>query len=128
MNGWDLAFWITGGLLGLAGLLLTAWSLLHDRSRGRRRCPRCWYDMSAVPGLKCPECGKAIRSERSLLRTRRHWRPMLPGILLLFLAGASAMAPAVISGRWVELAPPWALNAVLSIFDASAEREYKAAS
>ena len=37
-------------LLGVAvvpllGLLLVCWGLWGDRSRGRPRCPKCWYDM-----------------------------------------------------------------------------------
>ena len=27
------------------GLLLVFWGLWGDRSRGRPRCPKCWYDM-----------------------------------------------------------------------------------
>jgi hypothetical protein len=71
---WD--WWIGAMAIGLAvaaaGLLL--WALFWDRSRGRRRCPRCWYDMKGVPGLRCPECGSDARRESRLLKTRRRWR------------------------------------------------------
>lgn len=50
-------------------------AVFRDRSRGRRRCPQCWYDMSGVPGLTCPECGKATANEARLHATRR--RPLL---------------------------------------------------
>src|SRR5262245_46988698 len=75
--------------LGVAAVVVLLWSLFWDRSRGRRRCPRCWYDMSGVPGLKCPECGRHARAERSLFKTRRRWRvaclivPLLVGSWLL---------------------------------------------
>lgn len=49
---------LAGWTLTGAGLLMLLWALFRDRSRGRRRCPRCWYDMAGVPGLQCPECGR----------------------------------------------------------------------
>jgi len=47
-------------------------SLFGDRSRGRRRCPRCWYDMSHSPTLTCGECGHTAQQEADLFRTRRN--------------------------------------------------------
>ena len=44
-------WWIGGAVLGLLGLWLLYWSLLRDRSKGRRRCPKCWYNMSGTDGL-----------------------------------------------------------------------------
>ncbi len=70
-------------------LLLLAIALFRDGPKGRRRCPRCWYDMSATEGRRCPECGREARSERALRRTRRRWRiallciPLLAGAWLL---------------------------------------------
>ena len=29
----------------LVGLLLILWGVWGDRSKGRPRCPKCWYDM-----------------------------------------------------------------------------------
>lgn len=98
--GWTLAGW--GGLLLL-------WAVFWDRSRGRRRCPRCWYDMGGIPGLKCPECGREARSERRLFRTRRRWRR---GVLAAagVLAGLVVQAiPAYRSGGWVAALPSWVL-------------------
>ena len=40
------------------GAPLLVWAMFGDRARGRRRCPRCWYDMSGATLLKCPECGR----------------------------------------------------------------------
>jgi hypothetical protein len=70
----DWLFTTLGYTLAAAGAALLLWSLFYDRSRGRRRCPKCWYDVAGVPGLTCPECGKETRSESRLYRTRRRWR------------------------------------------------------
>ncbi len=85
---------IAAGVAGghIAGLLLLIWALVGDRARGRRRCPGCWYDMHgtteatdatgvepAAPST-CPECGRAIRAERDLGRTRRRWRVVVVAI------------------------------------------------
>ncbi len=63
-------FWIGGGGIGLLALALLYWSLLHDRARGRRRCLKCWYDMSRTPTLTCSECGWTAKREKKLVKTR----------------------------------------------------------
>ena len=67
------------------------WALFWDRSRGRRRCPRCWYDMEGVPGKRCPECGRDARRERSLFRTRRQWRWM--AVTPVLFVGSAVVGP-----------------------------------
>lgn len=56
-------------------IYLAWWALFADRARGRRRCPRCWYDMAHAPppGMICPECGFTARVERQFHRTRRRY-------------------------------------------------------
>lgn len=54
-----LAWLVMGG-----GVVLLGRALLWDRARGRRRCPKCWYDMSGVDSLRCPECGREAMSVR----------------------------------------------------------------
>lgn len=79
------------GLLSLIGLLafaaLGGWilqrALFGDRTRGRPRCPKCWYSMHLAPSLRCPECGTVARDERALLRTRRHWWRALLGVVVI---------------------------------------------
>ncbi len=85
--------------------LITA-AAIGDRSRGRRRCPRCWYSMVGLPGeggLTCPECGRTARHERSLFRSRRR--------KVLFVA---ALIPALASLLpWNAIyyrGPDWARN------------------
>lgn len=103
-------FW-TGVGLGLAGALGLAWALFADWLRGRRalrprrRCRRCWYDMTAVPGLRCPECGHEVRSERALARSRRRWGVAAPSVLLLGIGAAGLCNARLQSIEWVPLAP-----------------------
>ena len=89
-------------LLGVAlvpagGLLLICWGLWGDRSKGRARCPKCWYDMrGSLPRLACPECGHHAGSERRLYRNRRRrWRAMVGAVLVLLMS-----YPLTIIGGW----------------------------
>jgi hypothetical protein len=94
--GWSLA--------AIAGTFLL-WALFWDRSRGRRRCPKCWYDMRGSPGLRCPECGCEAKSDRELMKTRRRRKLAV----LAALAGGAGLAtssvPAYRAGGWVALIP-----------------------
>ncbi|MHC4428684.1 MAG: hypothetical protein ACYS0D_08780 [Planctomycetota bacterium] len=87
----DWISWIAGGLLAAGGLILLVWALFWDRPRGRRRCPKCWYDMTATTGLRCNECGHTAKREKKLRKTRRHlWQARLA--VLIFLLGATGLA------------------------------------
>lgn len=78
-----------------------AWALCADRSRGRRRCPRCWYRLEGASRL-CPECGREAQSEGALFRTRRRWglAAVLTVVLLVPAAGLAGFA-------WVRQAGGW---------------------
>lgn len=99
-----------GAVLGAVAIALGAWALLWDRSRGRLRCPRCWYSMDGIaanPGKggaemwTCPECGRTIRRERALRKTRRRWRMAGIAAVLLYAAAQSALVPMPgRDGRW----------------------------
>ena len=103
--GYDWVFWTVGGLLGALALWLLYWSLLHDRSRGRRRCPKCWYDMSGTPGsLTRSECGRVVKRERKLLKTRGRWRWALCAIGCL-TAACGALSFRMLGDQWVTLVP-----------------------
>ena len=84
-------------LLGVAiipalGLLLVCWGLWGDRSKGRPRCPKCWYDLrGSLPRCECPECGHEARSEAALFRTRRRWRAVRVGLVLPMLSGVACL-------------------------------------
>jgi len=75
-----------GWALAAIALVLFSWAIFWDRARGRRRCPRCWYDMAAAVertgedgGFICPECGRRVARVRGLMSTRP---PMAMGRLL----------------------------------------------
>lgn len=61
---------VAAAMLSLAAGLFVV-GLRFDPSRGRRRCPKCWYDMSATSSLRCSECGHETGHERALYRSRR---------------------------------------------------------
>lgn len=100
-------------LIGLSvvggGLLLLLWALFSDRARARRRCPKCWYDMAGVPGLRCPECGREAKSEVRLHRTRRRWRPAAIAALGILAGLACDRWPHYTRGGWINAIPSWAL-------------------
>lgn len=113
------------GAIGLGMLLfscfLVVWALVGDRSRGRLRCPRCWYDMSDSDGRPCPECGKEISEARQFTRTRRpRWAFVVALVFLLvglaglgfnskFRAGgvASFMPHEMLVSAWDRVPDAW---------------------
>ncbi len=104
-------------ILAAAACLLVVWSLLWDRSRGRRRCPACWYDMSGSTGLapgtprpaRCPECGHHPRNEGSFHRTRRRWGWFALAFLLALCAEGVRRTPDVQNEGWTRFVPTTAM-------------------
>lgn len=94
--------------LSAIALLLIAWALFSDRSRGRKRCPKCWYD-AASGSMVCPECGRTARSEAALLRTRRRWGWVAAGLVLLVAAQSVRMTPRAIARGARGLIPTFVL-------------------
>lgn len=112
------ACWLGGAVLCLVAITTLLWSLFADRSRGRRRCPKCWYDLSATPpseggGLICPECGRVTTNERHLRRTRRRWWWAAAATLALIGGLALAATPSVRARGWVSLVPTTALILIM---------------
>jgi hypothetical protein len=104
-------YWVCGVTLAGFGTWLLFWALLSDRFAGNRkfrRCSKCWYDMSSVVGLKCPECGKQAKAESGLHRSRRRWKIALLGLLLAGAGAASNFAGLAQSRSWVSWLPTWA--------------------
>jgi len=85
-----LALLVTGLIVGGVFVFVIWWALFGDRGRGRRRCPRCWHDLSATPGQTCGECGFAARREGDLHRPRRRLG-IAGGALVALLAGVSVV-------------------------------------
>lgn len=69
--------------LFLFGLIVASIGWHGERSRGRRRCAKCWYDMGGTESRQCPECGHVARSERGLYRPRRRQRVLAFGVVLM---------------------------------------------
>jgi hypothetical protein len=113
MGGWEWAFWIAAAVALLAALATTYCAFLHDRARGRRRCPRCWYDMSGSPGLTCSECGRTARHERKLQKTRRHWRMAMLAVGIAAVGAGLGVTPAVYEHGWWRIAPTTVLIAFM---------------
>jgi hypothetical protein len=118
-QSWWQLNWIwttTAWTLAILGGLLLLWALFSDRSRSRRRCPRCWYDMTGVPGhaeptresFTCPECGRSTILRR-LHRTRRKWRTFMLAALVLLCAWGAASWRDYAAGGWVRTIPSTAI-------------------
>lgn len=105
----DAAWWSISAIVGIAAIVLGAWALFADRSRGRKRCPKCWYDLSGTPTLTCPECGKAAKHEKRLYRTRRRKRWAALAALLLIGAVCGAAWPTARNTDWEQATPDWVL-------------------
>ncbi len=107
---WDWVFHALGWTLASLGLLLALWALFWDRSRGRKRCPKCWYSMEgAVEGengaLTCPECGRSPRSPRSLLRTRRRKKWASLAVVMMIAAWPLGQYPKASRTGWLSTLP-----------------------
>ncbi len=63
------------GVLAVSGVLvyIARWALFADRANGRRRCPRCWYDLAYTTGMTCGECGFLASHESQFGKTRRRY-------------------------------------------------------
>lgn len=94
-----------GFLFAAIGMVLIVWGWRWDPSRGRRRCPRCWYDLSATHGATCSECGYQAQRESVLFRTRRSRTGMSIGSVLLVLAYLTVRWPSIQRDGWRVLIP-----------------------
>ena len=104
----DWALWSGAAALAVGATVLLAWAIRGDTARGRRRCPRCWYDMGGVPEgapLRCPECGSIARHERRLRRTRRRWKWALAACVMGVAALGLWATPGAMRGGWPGAVP-----------------------
>ncbi|MBL8885619.1 MAG: hypothetical protein JNK16_03080 [Phycisphaerales bacterium] len=101
-------YWVGGVILAGFGMWLLCWALLSDQFAGNRkfrRCSKCWYDMTAAVGLKCPECGKEAKAESGLHFSRRRWRLAGAGVLVLIIACAIGFGGSAGKERCVQAIP-----------------------
>jgi hypothetical protein len=113
----DWLFHLLGWVLGAAGAVLLLWALFWDCGRGRRRCPKCWYDMGGVPGLKCPECGREARGESRLHKTRRHLGWAAGATTMLIAAHLTNSVPDIRARGWWAAAPRVVLLMCMPLLD-----------
>jgi hypothetical protein len=100
-------------LVCAAGVGVTWWALFGDKARGRRRCPRCWHDLSGTPGRTCGECGHEASDEAELFSTRRRW-PIAFASVAFILAMAGWVRLTVLDGRWSSYVPDAALGVIVA--------------
>lgn len=106
MGGWWGA---AGGAATAVGVVLLGVGLYGDAARGRKRCPRCWYDMSGTPGLVCSECGRDAGSEQALMRARpRRWVVWMGALMILATVGSVGTVWVRSGWHWVYM-PQWML-------------------
>ena len=110
-------YWIGGGLIALLGLFMLIWALWWDRARGRKRCPKCWYDLAGIAAddagaspLTCSECGKRITKLRKLSKTRRRWRWAFIALLLILVPAGVVGWRETRSFNWNTVKPVWLLK------------------
>jgi len=108
-----LLFYSVAGLALAAGLVALHRATFADRSRGRPRCPKCWYDMTGSRGFICPECGNDAARQTNLYRTRRSGMEAVLGTLLLVSGITLAAIPTVQDQGWTALIPTTALMIVM---------------
>ena len=104
--------WLGGALFAVVMLWAIWWALFADRSRGERRCPRCWHLMDAAVGLRCSECGLQVKHEGALFATRRKWGLAAMAMAAL-VAGTLYLRFTIANSGWWTLLPNRALLTVL---------------
>lgn len=118
------AFTTAAWALG-AGAAWVLWiALFKDRSRGRKRCPRCWYDMTGVPSLRCPECAYETIYEGRFYSTRRRWKLGGAGAVILAFGIVTHHTPRALDHGIVQGIPLPVLNFVLGLWEDRAEALY----
>jgi len=115
----ETIYMVAGWVMLCGGIVIAWWWGWRDTGKGGRRCPKCWYDMRATAGMKCPECGRESKTEKQLHRSNRRWRYVLVGLLGVLAAyplsrvprvqkdGIAGLLPRiVILAAWPELVSP----------------------
>ena len=91
----ETIYMVAGWVLLVGGVLVAWWFGWRDTGKGSRRCSKCWYDMGATAGLKCPECGREAKTEKQLHRSNRRWRFVVVGLVMMLAAYPVARVPRV---------------------------------
>ncbi|HCT43677.1 MAG TPA: hypothetical protein DF699_00520, partial [Phycisphaerales bacterium] len=95
-------------MLLLRGLL---WDRAGFRGRAKRRCRKCWYDLTGVDGdvtkgpVVCPECGKVHKTKRSMRKTRRGKKWVAAAVMVWAMAYGASVTPKVQKNGWGAAVP-----------------------
>jgi hypothetical protein len=108
----DWPYWVVGLALAAVAAFFLYRALVHDRARGRRRCPKCWYVMDGAPGPTCPECGHGCANDRRLRRTHRRWGRASAAAAVLALGLGITRVPGYQRSGWFGLVPSTVLVTV----------------
>ena len=98
---WTILYWFFLVLAVVVGLRAWFWDRAGFRGRPGQRCKKCWYDLTGAPGdvakeaIRCPECGKEHKTNRSMRKTRRSRRLVMVAILLWAGSYAAGVWPRV---------------------------------
>lgn len=122
-GGHDWFIIVLGIAFALTGIIAGFWALFWDRPRGRKRCPKCWYNMSAAPSLVCSECGHEARDKRKQLKTRRRWRLVIIYSVLTAI-GLGAIRFGYINVGWRETVPTTILVLLMPNLEKSNQKLY----
>lgn len=96
---WHVVITIALFVVPAALLALAWWAWMGDNTYGKRRCPRCQYDMSLVSGKRCPECGTTASSAFALHQAKRH-----PALARAAFTFAILLLPIAV---WNAVPVPW---------------------
>jgi hypothetical protein len=121
MDTGAVLFW-AGVLVVVAGGLLLLVGLRGDPSRGRRRCPRCWYSLEGILGLTCPECGHVARSEGALLRRRRRCAVIAGALAVALLGYETTRIPTIRTDGWAAAFPGAVLRRIAPLLQEEGTR------
>ena len=111
--GWLTQYHMLAAGIGIFGVTLLTFVIIGDRAKGRKRCPRCWYNLDGASleqfPATCSECGKEVRERAHLYRPRRSTAGFVFSAILLGIAGIGWYAGNRYgtTGRLAGLVPDW---------------------
>ena len=108
--------WISVLLFATTIIYSLWWSLFWDRSRGQRRCPKCWHHVQERFPFRCNECGYLTIFEGNLFRTRRRYGWATIAILAL-MTGTLWLRDQLSTRSWWSLFPDRVIIAILPLAD-----------
>jgi hypothetical protein len=94
-----------------AAIVMVSWAWAGRRAAGKPRCPQCFYDVSATPGMICPECGYEAETTGHWYKPKKRKRWIIAGSFLGLIAVGMIIIPSTIGYAWRRLIPTQVLVA-----------------